>query len=1157
MKTFFAAMQSVQIHFSPPHFCKLLFINGLRKNKQKQLTQIAFLIFFSFLFLLFKPCQAQTDNVCATATAPNVLNNTTATTASLLMDDEVLNMRIYVHIVRKNNRTGGRDFFALDNALDKLETAFQPHNIFFTLECVDYINSNTYYFADSDRDDVNDTADEVVINNLMQENTHSDGVDIYLMPLNSEVVSRTTGIPSTTLLLGGSGYLVEATSDGNTIFIDRLPDEIVHEMGHCLGLHHTHNGTCPDGNGTLEGLCRSDACSTLCSENPTDEVCTDCENNGDFVCDTRAEYPLTDTQGSTFVLDDGWCDQNDYVDSAPNFAVFACSGQLDEWDCDGIPFPSDSYDFEPNVRNYMSYAPPNCRNEFTCGQDDRMRMIIANASFDISACLINNDIPIAIADYNMTTPFQIIPENVTITENTPKWIDRDIVIPINTTYTVANTILTFQPNAGIVVKPGAKLILDNVILKAKECAGRWKGIQVEGDATIPHPSSGTDTDDHGVVIMQNSTIQNADVGIWAGQYGGSDDGGFTSVLTGGGLVRAMGNNTFLNNKIDISFSNTPEGFINKSHITNNTFTVDENYLGDEAIKLSLAITQDGNMSIAYNTFNITGTPPSTLTDIQYILTRQAEDILILYNDFSIDASTGATVTGIDSDRSTLFIEDNNFNCTTACSLYTGIRSLRDDIAIGGDCPTEGNHFDSLHKGIDIYKMDNLGKTIIRYNDFFGVQKGVTLNATPMASIIANSFDNVPLDDAYGVYTTGSYGFEIAYNEFATPISSTGLVIKDSYNDAMNGARVIANKFDGGFLSATQFEGNNTNLLLDYNEYTGSPYADWHIATGALADQGECFTDLPALAIRNIWHTDNLFTPTGEFNTFHIINASGNVVTLNHEPGFAPELPASTTNVIVNECFDINSNAPIAGIPVATDEPCIEEQPPTDPGDGVDIVKYQLYLSALIRYHLSQGNRTAAHNLLELENQLWSNKLLTGTHTSEDDAVNALYRLGLVPQDTPKNIDFHNVFNILIADMSNAGNGKASAINTIVELAGQSSHRESLLLAEMALAVLNRNSYEREVLPLPREHQKAMDNPTFVLAPNPTRGQVMIQLLEVSAQNSNLQIYNASGQLVEKIFVASGITRLVYETNLLPTGVYWCKLQTGSQATKSQKLVVIH
>ena len=76
-------------------------------------------------------------------------------------------VRIYVHVIRKSSHMGGQSPAEVSLALSYLDTAFNPHNIYFVWDYqIDYI--------DDDEKFLNPNAGIFDINN------HADGIDIYL-----------------------------------------------------------------------------------------------------------------------------------------------------------------------------------------------------------------------------------------------------------------------------------------------------------------------------------------------------------------------------------------------------------------------------------------------------------------------------------------------------------------------------------------------------------------------------------------------------------------------------------------------------------------------------------------------------------------------------------------------------------------------------------------------------------------------------------------------------------------------------------------------------------------------------------------------------------------------------------------------------------------
>ncbi|MBC7778053.1 MAG: T9SS type A sorting domain-containing protein [Phycisphaerae bacterium] len=125
--------------------------------------------------------------------------------------------------------------------------------------------------------------------------------------------------------LGGYSYLppsadrIILSKVGGNLFDSKV---FLHEMGHYLGLYHTHGKT---NNGTTDELVNGSNCLTA----------------GDDVCDTPA-------------------DPNLYTTSSSNCLYFGTARDLN------------NQAYLPDVRNHMSYAQKSCRNRFSVGQMNRM-----------------------------------------------------------------------------------------------------------------------------------------------------------------------------------------------------------------------------------------------------------------------------------------------------------------------------------------------------------------------------------------------------------------------------------------------------------------------------------------------------------------------------------------------------------------------------------------------------------------------------------------------------------------------------------------------------------------------------------------------------------------------------------------------------------------
>lgn len=142
-------------------------------------------------------------------------------------------VRIYVHVVRRDNGTGGQTVSNVNEALGYLDDAFNPHDIYFWWNnTINYIDNTTIFNSPS---------------TIMGITTydHSDGVDIYLF--DDDFVFNPTG--NGYGLAAGVGHidtklLVAGSWNTGLVTMPLARSHVLsHEMGHVLFLWHTHHGT--------------------------------------------------------------------------------------------------------------------------------------------------------------------------------------------------------------------------------------------------------------------------------------------------------------------------------------------------------------------------------------------------------------------------------------------------------------------------------------------------------------------------------------------------------------------------------------------------------------------------------------------------------------------------------------------------------------------------------------------------------------------------------------------------------------------------------------------------------------------------------------------------------------------------------------------------
>ena len=238
---------------------------------------------------------------------------------SLLGDEKNLSftVKIFVHIINEDDGTSGVTEQEVRDEIDRLEAYYEPHDICFSLVGIDEINDSEY--GDSPGDTISPAQRDQII---VDYPPIPDVVDIYILPADIFFRGTAYGIPNTYLLIYAGRF--------NT-------PHLAHEMGHCLGLYHTHE--------TAFGDERVDG--------------SNCGGAGDLLCDTPADPGLS---GNV----DAMCNYN------------------------GTATDSNGDSYNPDVTNTMSYAPFSCRGLFTQDQEDRMHDILTSLFTVVNDILVDD-----------------------------------------------------------------------------------------------------------------------------------------------------------------------------------------------------------------------------------------------------------------------------------------------------------------------------------------------------------------------------------------------------------------------------------------------------------------------------------------------------------------------------------------------------------------------------------------------------------------------------------------------------------------------------------------------------------------------------------------------------------------------------------------------
>ena len=282
----------------------------------------------AFTCLLLFVYESVAQDFCGTPAITNVENVKILSSHQKRSASSNYILTVYFHVIRNSYGTGGVSTSNVASAYSRLNSDFSSHGIYFNWDgIIDYIDDDTYFYNHPDS-----------CAYIFSENSHTDGIDIYLFPANVNYDlwgdARGVGINSAFLVAGNlSGIPACMTST------------ISHEMGHVLNLWHTHHGTCPEGSPTSPGY---DA--NQCEELVNGSNSSTC---GDYVEDTPADPNIFGKVNSNCVYT-------------------------------GTEKDANNQRYKPDVSLIMSYALNGCRTRFSTKQGERMRESIENLPYLIN-----------------------------------------------------------------------------------------------------------------------------------------------------------------------------------------------------------------------------------------------------------------------------------------------------------------------------------------------------------------------------------------------------------------------------------------------------------------------------------------------------------------------------------------------------------------------------------------------------------------------------------------------------------------------------------------------------------------------------------------------------------------------------------------------------
>jgi hypothetical protein len=235
--------------------------------------------------------------------------------------------KVVMYRIREDDGSGALSDSAFAEEINNLNTYYHLHDICFSLVRIENIDRSDYLLPNWGDDNTSDSMKTVIATNYP---IYNDAITIYVLPPSLFYRGSAYGIPASALIM------TSQAGKWNT-------SHIAHEVGHCLGLIHTHETV---GNSSIEVVTRTLAASCINGQG----AWQDCNVGGDGLCDTPADFGLS----SATVTE---------IDSAN------CTVSVDSLDCLG-----DLY--TPNPHYIMSYAPTSCRTIFSGQQVGKMHLTI-------------------------------------------------------------------------------------------------------------------------------------------------------------------------------------------------------------------------------------------------------------------------------------------------------------------------------------------------------------------------------------------------------------------------------------------------------------------------------------------------------------------------------------------------------------------------------------------------------------------------------------------------------------------------------------------------------------------------------------------------------------------------------------------------------------
>ena len=329
---------------------------------------------------------------------------------------------------------------------------------------------------------------------------------------------------------------------------------------------------------------------------------------------------------------------------------------------------------------------------------------------------------------------------------------QDIIVNPNVTLTISCR-LEMVSQAKIIIKPGGKLIVDGGTITKAHHEGKWQGIEVWGVDSLNQDIINGQCQQAYLVLKNGATIENAICAV--NLCNPADEHG------NGGVVQAT-DAVFRNNSKSIratdysNYSQNPNvETANVSSFNQCSFTVDEDYIGDETFHSHVELSNVDGIKFYACSFSVDNDVPQVSSSSSAITAYNAG--------FSVEALCDSPV----------------FPCPESSKIRSSFDGFNKAVSVtnsGGVSKTFSINSSSFNNNeIGIY-AENTGYATIIMNDFMVGTKGscnygIYLDHVTNFCIEENTFsrDNyvITLNKIYGIAVKNSASFNDIYlNHFS-------------------------------------------------------------------------------------------------------------------------------------------------------------------------------------------------------------------------------------------------------------------------------------------------------------------------------------------------------------------------------------------------------